>query len=181
MRMTAAAALAFFTLAASAQGASPVTVRQDQLPEALRAPAALQPAMQFHAIGVQIYDCVQEQGGAWGWKFRNPEATLFDAAGAKAGDHGAGPFWRLNDGSRIVGQSKASSAAPSTDAVTWLLLTVTSHSGAGGMSAMEAVQRVNTVGGVAPSSPACSAETSGQSSRVPYTADYVFLGAAKQK
>ncbi|OWQ43957.1 hypothetical protein CDL60_27285 [Roseateles noduli] len=145
-------------------------------------PAALRPAdgarklLQVHATGVQIYECAQAASGAWEWQFRGPEATLFDARGTKVGDHGAGPFWRLGDGSRIVGQAKASSPAPSAGAIPWLLLTVKSRSGAGSLDPVDSVQRLNTVGGVAPPAPDCVAAAAARTVRVGYSADYLFWG-----
>ncbi|ANH70439.1 hypothetical protein ABE85_10690 [Mitsuaria sp. 7] len=150
-------------------------------------PATLRPAdgsrllLQVHATGVQIYECAQGANSAWEWQFRGPEATLFNASGAKVGDHGAGPFWRLEDGSRIVGQVKASSPAPTAGAIPWLLLSVKSRSGVGGLDPVDAVQRINTVGGVAPPASECVAAATGRTVRIGYSADYLFWGVAPSR
>ncbi|MDH0865876.1 DUF3455 domain-containing protein [Mitsuaria sp. GD03876] len=157
-----------------------VAASAQDLPATLRPAEGAQRLLELHAVGVQVYECARADGGGWTWQFRRPEATLTDARGAKAGDHGAGPFWQLNDGSRIVGQVQASSPAPAAGAIPWLLLTVKARSGAGGLEPVEAVQRVNTVGGVAPPAADCTGAASG-TARVPYTADYVFWSAAQPR
>jgi hypothetical protein len=75
-----------------------------------------------------------------------------------------------------VGQVKASVPATSAGAIPWLLLTVKSRSGSGDMDAVDLVQRINTVGGVAPASTDCVAAASGKTVRVDYSADYLFWG-----
>ncbi|WP_431046921.1 DUF3455 domain-containing protein [Roseateles sp. L2-2] len=190
---TAVLSVLVFAACASAQASRPSPDELSRLPDdppsagaagAAEVPAALRPAdgarqlLQVHATGVQIYECAQAANGAWEWQFRGPEATLFDARGTKIGDHGAGPFWRLEDGSRIVGQAKASSPAPTAGAIPWLLLTVKSRSGVGGLDPVDSVQRLNTVGGVAPPAPDCVAAAAARTVRVGYSADYLFWGVA---
>lgn len=149
------------------------------MPAMLRPAPDLRPVLRLRAVGAQIYECVKSDGGGWEWKFRAPEATLFDARGTKAGSHGAGPFWSLEDGSRIVGQMTASWKPSSADAIPWLLLKVSSRTGVGGLEGVEAVQRINTVGGVAPPAQLCPGLASDRTVRVPYGADYVFWSAVK--
>lgn len=161
--------------------ASAIAVRDPEVPAALRPADGSRKLLQVHAVGVQIYECAQGASGAWEWQFRGPEATLFDARGNKVGDHGAGPFWRLEDGSRIVGQAKASSPSPTAGAIPWLLLTVKSRSGTGGLDPVDAVQRLSTVGGVAPPAQDCVAAASARTVRVDYSADYLFWGVAPSR
>ena len=42
---------------------------------------------------------------------------------------------------------------------------------------MSSIQRINTVGGVAPAQGCAGAADVGQQARVPYTADYVYFAA----
>lgn len=161
--------------------ASAIAVKDPEIPAALRPADGSRKLLQVHAVGVQIYECAQGAGGAWEWQFRGPEATLFDARGTKVGDHGAGPFWRLEDGSRIVGLAKASSPSPTAGAIPWLLLTVKSRSGAGGLDPVDAVQRISTVGGVAPPAQDCVAAAAARTVRVDYSADYLFWGVAPSR
>ena len=130
------------------------------------------------ARGVQIYECratPNSPGGA-SWVFVAPDAELFDARGAVAGRHYAGPHWESLDGSRIVGSVKARADAPRADAIPWLLLSARSVGGPGRLANVTAVQRIHTVGGVAPTRP-CDGASIGASERVPYTADYLLYAS----
>ena len=145
-------------------------------------PAKLQPrgnaslAMIAAAKGAQIYECraAKDQPGSYEWAFVAPEAELFDASGRKIGRHYAGPHWESADGSRIAGTVKEHIDAPRPDAIPWLLLATRSVGPQGAFSKVTAVQRVNTVGGMAPGT-GCSRSAVGTVVRVPYTADYYFL------
>jgi hypothetical protein len=72
-----------------------------------------------------------------------------------------------------VGTVKERADAPAADAIPWLLLTVTSAGPEGFFSKITSVQRVNTVGGVAPKE-GCSRAAVGTTARVKYRADYYF-------
>ena len=153
-----------------------------QKPSTVNMPDKLKPrpneslAMIVPAKGVQIYECraKQDQPGSYGWAFVAPEADLFDNNGKKIGTHYAGPHWESADGSKIAGTVKASADAPQVDAIPWLLLATKSDGPEGSFTKITSIQRVNTVGGVAPKT-ACSQSTIGTIARVPYTADYYFL------
>jgi Protein of unknown function (DUF3455) len=141
-------------------------------------PDAIQPATNeslattVGARGVQVYECrVRKDGGGHEWAFVAPDADLLDAHGKAIGHHGAGPYWQAADGSRVVGTVKARADAPATGAIPWLLLTTKSSGSAGEFSNITSIQRVNTVGGIAPATP-CTAQLTGTPVRVPYTADY---------
>ena len=64
--------------------------------------------------------------------------------------------------------------APVADAIPWLLLAVRSVGPEGSFSKVTSIQRVNTVGGVAPKA-GCSQATAGTPARINYTADYYFF------
>ena len=147
-----------------------------QVPDKLKAGADETLAMIVPARGVQIYECraKKDASGEYEWAFVAPEADLFDAYGARIGKHYAGPHWESNDGSKIVGAVKANSPAAAPDAIPWLLLGAKSAGPVGAFSNVTSVQRVNTVGGIAPKT-GCSQATSGAPARVNYTADYYFL------
>lgn len=129
------------------------------------------------ASGVQVYECRSVAGAPPQWTFVAPEARLFDAQGRLVGNHGAGPHWLADDGSRVQGSVKARADAPSADAIPWLLLTTTTSGPRGRFSGTTSIQRVNTVGGTAPAA-GCHAATTGTVARIPYTADYRFFRAA---
>lgn len=159
---------------ASAPGPAPAA----KVPDNLKPGANESVAVVAAAKGVQIYECRQstKQADAYEWSLVAPEAELFDANGKRIGKHFAGPRWEANDGSRIVGTAKERADAPQADAIAWVLLTAKSEGGQGVFSKITSVQRVNTVGGVAPQS-GCSESTIGTVVRMPYTADYYFLAA----
>jgi hypothetical protein len=141
-------------------------------------PQALQPAahesfaMVMPARGVQIYKCRAGAGGHE-WAFVAPDAQLLDARGNVIGTHGAGPAWQAMDGSRVSATVKAKEPAPGA-AIPWLLLGAKSTGPAGTLSRVTSIQRVNTVGGLAPATP-CTNAIVGKEERVHYTADYRFF------
>jgi hypothetical protein len=127
------------------------------------------------ADGVQIYVC-QATGQGFEWVFKAPEASLFDAGGRQIGSHFAGPTWKLDDGSAIVGEVAAKTDAPLPGAIPWLLLRVKSRDGSGRLSNVAFVRRADTKGGAAPSG-GCDADRVGGEARMRYSADYQFFAA----
>ena len=150
-----------------------------EVPANLRPPAGQLLFLEALASGVQVYECAPkpDQPSSYEWAFRAPEAALVDRSGHSLGKHYAGPTWESTDGSSVVGEVKARDPGPNPSAIPWLLLGAKSTSGAGVFSATRSVQRVQTVGGVAPAEP-CTAANAGQVARVPYTAAYYFYRAA---
>ncbi len=146
-----------------------------KIPDALRAAANEKPTLTLPAIGVQIYEC-RANAGKHEWAFVAPEADLFDTNKRLVGKHYAGPTWELADGSKTVGAVKSRADATAPGAIPWLLLTAKSSGQAGGLDKVTSLQRVNTVGGIAPSA-ACGAGNIGEKARVPYTADYIYFVA----
>ena len=173
-RMTAFLLVLLVAACASPQApTSMVTV-----PEKLKPGANESLAMIVPAKGVQLYECRARTGqvGGYEWAFVAPEADLFDARGTRTGRHYAGPHWESTDGSKIVGTVKERADAPVADAIPWLLLAAKSVGPEGSFSKVTSIQRVNTVGGVAPKTD-CSQATAGTPARVNYTADYYFFTA----
>src|SRR5262249_22812284 len=109
------------------------------------------------------------------WTFVAPEAALYaDAGGNNAvGTHYAGPTWESASGSKVVGQV-LERCTPNPDAIDWLKLKAVSSQGPGPFRRVTFIQRVNTVGGKAPTR---SGDTVGELARVPYTAEYFFYRA----
>jgi hypothetical protein len=110
--------------------------------------------------------------------FRSPEAELFDMSGRTIGKHYGGPTWEANDGSKVVAEVKGRDDGPDPNAIPWLLLAAKSNSGAGAFSRIQAIQRVNTIGGKAPAG-GCDQAQAGKIARVPYKAIYYFYVPAK--
>ena len=149
------------------------------VPEKLKAGADETLVKVLRAKGVQIYECraKKDQAAGYEWAFVAPEADLFDARGTKVGRHYAGPHWESTDGSKIVGTVKERADAPvARDAIPWLLLAARSVGPEGSFSRITSIQRVNTVGGVAPRG-GCSQGTVGAPARIDYAADYYFFRA----
>jgi hypothetical protein len=147
-----------------------------EVPEKLKPGAGESLATAVHAKGVQIYECRArtDAAGGYEWAFVAPEADLFDAGGKRVGGHYAGPVWEAADGSKIQGALKEHADALVADAIPWLLLTAKSVGPEGAFSKFTSVQRVNTVGGVAPKG-GCSQAAAGTPARINYTADYYFF------
>jgi hypothetical protein len=144
-------------------------------PLSLLPPAGNRPFLVGHGRGVQIYRCAATANG-FAWTFVAPRADLTDNRGRVIIEHFGGPTWQATDGSKVVG-SVVSSVAVSPTAVPWLLLsaTTTPAPGGGGLLADTTfVQRLLTVGGVAPAASTCGAAAVGTTAEVPYTAEYVF-------
>ena len=149
------------------------TITAPNVPDALRPPAGQDIYLEALATGVQIYECSQKTDSTYEWTFKAPEASLASRSGQRIGKHYAGPTWESTDGSTVVGAVKAKDPGPTSSAIPWLLLSAKTNSGSGVLSAVKSIQRVSTVGGLAPTEP-CDAARLHESARVPYTAVYYF-------
>jgi hypothetical protein len=127
------------------------------------------------AKGFQIYECRanKDNPDQYEWVLKAPEAELFDARGKKIVHHYGGPTWESSDGSKVIGEVKASEPSTDTNAIPWLLLTAKTHEGHGIFSRVNSIQRLETRGGKAPSE-GCDQSTMGKQLQVPYTAVYFF-------
>jgi hypothetical protein len=172
---TAAGVLA--TVLAVAQPASAAVVAPS-VPAALAVPAGNVAFLAGHARGYQIYTC-QAQDSGYAWVLLAPWAGLVDDAGNPVAIHYAGPSWTAPDSSTVVGVRVASAPAPSGTAIPWLLLRAGSTSGPAGGTFVPTtfIQRINTTGGLAPTS-GCDATHAGATAAIFYTADYYFYRSA---
>jgi Protein of unknown function (DUF3455) len=155
--------------AAQAQAQAPAS------PNSLLPPPGNHPYLVGHGSGVQIYRCSTTTNG-FAWTFVAPRADLTDNQGQVIIKHFGGPSWQANDGSKVVG-SVVSSLTVSPTAVPWVLLSATTTpapDGGGLLADTTFVQRLFTVGGVAPAASTCTAANVGATAEVPYTAEYVF-------
>jgi hypothetical protein len=149
--------------------------RPPKVPANLQVPAGNEVEFRTAGVGVQIYVWTVNPTNAAlsSWVFKAPHAVLFHREECVAGIHFAGPTWQANDGSKVVGARVASSTVDS-NAIPWLLLQAASTGGVGILADTTYIQRVNTVGGLAPSKPGSDA---GEEALVPYIADYYFYHA----
>lgn len=147
----------------------PISAASAQVPEAIGAPGETRVAT-VHAQGAQVYECAADASGKLAWKFREPTATLL-AEGKTVGRHYAGPSWEMADGSAIVGKVTGRADGASLADIPLLKLEVVSRRGAGLLSDVVTIQRINTKGGVA----AGACPQAGAFLSVPYSADYAFF------
>ena len=135
----------------------------------LDAPLGSKVVYHVYARGVQIY---RWNGSAW--TLYGPDAILSaDARGnSVVGTHYAGPTWESNSGSKVVG-TVVDRCTPNPNAIAWLLLSGKA-SGKGIFGSVTHIQRVNTVGGVAPSTPGAFV---GAEVRIDYSTEYFFYRA----
>jgi hypothetical protein len=144
---------------------------------AVAPPEGSAPLLELVADGVQIYTCEAKEGGGFDWSYKAPEASLFDKQGRQVGTHFAGPTWKLDDGSEVVGEVVAKADAAEPRAIQWLLLRAKTHQGSGTLSTVAYIRRTETKGGVAPSK-GCDASHLSQQARIRYSATYQFFIAA---
>jgi hypothetical protein len=134
----------------------------DSVPPEIRVPPGNRLVAALPAQGVQVYTCT-----AGTWVFLEPVAQLHDQSPVAI--HFRGPSWEsTRDGSLVEAETVASS--PVVGSIPQLLLHETSTRGSGIFGSVTYVQRLDTVGGVKPSSACMNGQTQG----VPYTAEYRF-------
>src|SRR5438876_8126133 len=144
---------------------------------AVAPPEGSAPLLELAADGVQIYTCEAKDGG-FVWSFKAPEANLFDEQGRQVGTHYAGPTWKIDDGSMVVGEVIARADAPEPGAIPWLLLRAKSQEGAGILSTVAYIRRADTEGGEAPQT-GCDAGHLSAQARMRYSAVYQFFGKGR--
>jgi Protein of unknown function (DUF3455) len=149
-------------------------VKKDDIPASLRVPDGQQLVEKVQAKGVQIYVCqpTKNDPARYEWAFKAPEADLLGRGSRKVGTHYAGPSWESTDGSKVVG-SVVAKETPDPNSIPWLLLSAKSNAGKGIFSDVKSIQRLRTVGGIAPAG-GCGQSQAGQELRTSYSADYVF-------
>jgi uncharacterized protein DUF3455 len=174
--MSRMSALALLALVAPAGAALGGDGRAPDLGECqqLQVDAGNKVAFHVFGVGVQIY-----RWDGTSWKFVAPEAVLY----ADAGNNGVvgihfggptGPNWQSNSGSKVVG-TVIDLCTPDPTAIPWVKLGAASTEGPGIFQDVTFIQRLFTVGGIAPTAPG---DFVGQVARVPYTADYFFYRKA---
>ena len=140
--------------------------RAPEVPVEIAVPAGNKVHFHGFALGVQIYTW---DGVNWGRAV--PSATLLDDDGNIVATHFAGPRWKSNSGSIVLGAVVQPTVTVDTNAIPWVKLEAVTTEGPGIFADTKFIQRVNTTGGKAPSADGAFV---GQVARVPYTADYFF-------
>jgi Protein of unknown function (DUF3455) len=142
------------------------------VPGTIAVPEGNKPYAIGHAEGVQIYGC-----NGVSWSLLAPRANLFGDNGQLIATHFAGPSWEAKDGSKVIARRAADPVTVDPTAIPWLLLestSATSGPDGGRLAGTTFIQRIATTGGLAPAASTCNAETTGDQTEIPYTADYVF-------
>jgi hypothetical protein len=150
------------------------------VPPALQVPAGQKLTRMLHATGVQIYQCKAsvKDPSRYAWIYQEPKADLSDRSGKDIARHYAGPTWEADDGSKVVADVVARVDAPKPNGIQWLLLRAKSNSGKGIFAKVQSIQRLNTIGGLAPPD-SCDASHADQRTRVAYSADYYFYNGRR--
>jgi len=197
------AALAAAITASAAPPAHAQRVTPPPVPDNLKVKEGNTAFLEGHAFGTQNYVCLPSGSGV-AFALFTPEATLFRDNDKQIITHFFSPnpsepntnpavvtpemiraTWQHSRDSSTVW---AKLDQPSTDpafvapgAVAWLLLSRAGvqdgPTGGNILSATTFIQRVNTSGGLAPSSGCTSPADIGKEAFVPYTADYIFYRA----
>lgn len=145
-----------------------------------------------HATGTQNYICMVS-GSGYAYTLFTPQATLFDDNNEQIITHFFSPnpsdgtfipTWQHSqDTSKVWARMVQNGASSDPDfvapgAIAWLLLGVVNHQdgpkGGDKLSETTFIQRLNTSGGLAPSTGCASLTDIGNRAYVPYTADYYF-------
>ena len=197
----AGAVVAFTPLSSQAAQANDIT--PPPLPPGLApVPAGQKLFLVGHAVGTQNYVC-RPSGAGVAYVLFTPEATLFGDDGGQIITHyfSPNPFepntdpkvvadgvirptWQHRDTSTVWAKVHQPNGAVTVDpnAIAWLLLDVVGAqdgpTGGNKLSVTTFIQRLNTTGGLAPSTGCSSLTDVGNQAFVPYTADYFFYKKA---
>jgi hypothetical protein len=150
---------------------------QTAIPDVLKVPDGQQLLLKTSATGVQIYDCKTSATDLnnFNYVFREPRADLFNESSKNIISHGRGPSWKfIEDGSTIIASVLGKNDSPNPNSIPELLLQVNEKQGEGFLSNINFIQRLNTVGGLAPTGLCNPIEV--PTVEVPYTSNYLFSG-----
>jgi hypothetical protein len=156
------------------------------VPAILQPPAGNRLFRVAHAVGTQDYVCLST---GWASPAYGPQATLFGEENEQVFTHFLSPnpdegniprpTWQDSQDTSTIWANLVPGASytPDPTAIPWLLLRVVGQAegptGGDRMTGSTYIQRLNTTGGLKPTS-AC---TEGDKALVPYTADYYFYKA----
>lgn len=176
--ISAASALAVSLLAACSSMSTAPTYSQASLPATVQVPAGNKVAIETVGVGEITYQCnaKKDMASQFEWAFVGPDAKLNNRKGKQVGKYYGPPAtWENLDGSKLTGTQVA--VAPSAAGnIPNQLVKANPAMGNGIMTGVTYIQRVNTVGGVAPAT-ACTASNMGSKEIVKYQADYIFYKA----
>ncbi len=156
-------------------GLTAAEIPRPKVPENLSPPPTEAVLLKALGRGKQIYVCQAspENAAKFEWVLEKPQADLLDEHLNRIGKHYEGPTWEAADGSKVTGEVQQRAKAPRPGAVPWLLLRAKENRGAGRFARVAYIQRVNTIGGMAPAG-GCDRSHAGNDVAIDYQADYYF-------
>jgi Protein of unknown function (DUF3455) len=183
--------LATLATMALASGAHAQTITPPDVPADIRVEPPNVAFLLGRGVGTQNYECQPvESLGRVNWVLFTPQATLFDDLDGQLITHFFSPnpeednlpvrvAWQDSKDTSTVWGRVTGSVVVAADAIPWLRVqkvgTQVGPTGGTTMTVTTFIQRVNTVGGVAPPT-GCDVPTDvGKKAFVPYTADYFFF------
>jgi hypothetical protein len=187
-----AAALAVIFWVSLPEPAHADKITPPPVPSNIQVPHGNKAFLEGHAVGTQNFICLPGASG-FAWTFLGPQATLFKDDDKQVTTHFLSanpveggtlrPTWQHSrDTSAVWGMAIGSSSDPAfvaPGAIPWLLLRVVGAqdgpTGGHRLSGASFIQRLNTSGGVAPSTGCALSADVGKTALVPYTADYFFF------
>jgi hypothetical protein len=192
---TAALAIAFTSSQPHPAHANHVTL--PSAPAHIQVEAGNKAFLEGHAVGTQNYICLPSDSDV-AWILFGPQATLFNDDDKQIITHFLSPnphengtlraTWQHSrDTSSVWAMAIETSSDPAfvaPGAIPWLLLKVVGAqdgpTDGDKLSETTFIQRLNTTGGVAPSTGCTQSTDIGKRVFVPYTADYFFYKATKR-
>jgi hypothetical protein len=183
------ATVAMASTLALPQSARAQTVTPPPVPPGLEVLAPSEAFLLGRGVGTQNYEC-QPTGrlGRVGWVLFTPQATLFDDQGEQLTTHFFSPnpdesrivrvTWQDSRDTSTVWAKMTASASVDPNAIAWLKLEVVNTqpgpTGGDTLTGTTFLQRLNTRGGLAPTTGCDVLSDVGHKAFVPYTADYFF-------
>jgi hypothetical protein len=181
----------FALTAAAAHPAGAERVRRPHVPANLEVQAGYKAFFEGHATGTQNYICLPSASG-FSWTLFGPQATLFNDDTKQVVTHflSANPLeggtpratWQHSRDTSAVWavmmdfSTDAAFVAPG--AIPWFILKVVGEQdgpdGGHKLTPTAFIQRVNTAGGIPPSTGCAVSTDVGKKALVPYAADYFF-------
>jgi hypothetical protein len=172
------------------QAADAQTVTPPVVPADIAVPAGHEAFLLGRGVGTQNYVCQPAASlGRVAWTLFTPQATLFNDQNEQLTTHffspnpveGGNPVrvtWEDSADTSTVWARLIASATVNPNAIAWLLLEVVGTrvgpTGGHALTGTTFIQRVNTVGGLAPPTGCDVLRDVGRKAFIPYTADYFF-------
>jgi hypothetical protein len=158
------------------------------VPTEIEVPVGFDVFLVGHGVGTQNYICLPSLTGGVSFQLFTPEATLFNDNKKQLITHFFGPnpdeggvirvAWEDSRDSSTVWGEATHVATVTPGAIPWLRVdtrgTEPGPTGGDRLTKTRFIQRVNTVGGVAPATGCTVATDIGKKAFVPYKADYFF-------